>query len=63
MPREGVMHAITKLIELPAKSGGDLDGYGAVCTCGVVVPSSLKTLARQWGNEHVDYYNAKEAVR
>ena len=55
------MHAITKLIELPAKNVGDLDGYGAVCSCGAVVPSSLKTLARQWGNEHANYYNAKEA--
>lgn len=54
------MHAITHLIRLPAKGHGDLDGLGAVCTCGAVIASSLETLARQWGNDHVKYYNAKE---
>ncbi len=54
------MHAITHLINLPATGKGDLDGLGAVCTCGTVIPSSLETLARQWGREHCNYYNAKE---
>ena len=55
------MHSITHLVNLPAKQRGDLDGVGAVCTCGTVIASSLETLARQWGNDHVKYYNAKEA--
>jgi hypothetical protein len=54
------MHSITHLVNLPAKQRGDLDGVGAVCTCGTVIASSLETLARQWGNDHVKYYNAKE---
>lgn len=55
------MHTITHLINLPAKNKGELDGIGAVCSCGTVIAASLQTMANQWGREHCNYYNAKEA--
>jgi len=54
------MHSIPHIKPMPAKGHGDLDGYGAVCACGTVITSSLETLAREWGRDHVKYYNAKE---
>ena len=55
------MHAITTIEAIPASRDGELHGFGARCTCGSLITSSLEVIARQWGDDHVKYYNAKEA--
>ena len=54
------MHAITAIEPVPAEREGALDGFGARCTCGSLITASLNVIARQWGDQHVKYYNAKE---
>lgn len=55
------MHAITAIEPVPAEREGALDGFGARCTCGSLITASLNVIARQWGDQHVKYYNEKEA--
>lgn len=55
------MHQITSIVPVAATGRGDIDGFEAVCSCGDRVGSSLITLARQWGREHAEYMNRKEA--
>lgn len=54
-------HAIVDLVPTPANEPGAIAGFDAVCTCGTRIGASLKTIARQWGEQHVRYYAAKEA--
>jgi hypothetical protein len=55
-------HAVTAVKEVAAPEVGALDGFGAVCTCGHITVSSLRTLAVSWGNDHAAYMNKKEAA-
>lgn len=54
-------HAIVDLVPTPAPGPGGLPGFDAICTCGTRIGSSLRSLAAEWGRDHVRYYTAKEA--
>ena len=54
-------HTITATEPTPAPGPGGLPGFDAICSCGARIGSSLETLARQWGWQHVDYYTKKGA--
>lgn len=56
-------HAIIAVEPVTATEPGSLDGFAATCTCGTQIASSLKTIARQWGEQHADYYNRKEGSK
>jgi len=53
-------HTIEAVIATPASGPGALAGWVAVCSCGYRIPSSLRTLAVQWGADHARYMNAKK---
>lgn len=53
-------HEIIGVHPVPAGEPGSLAGFGAECSCGTVIESSLDVIARQWGRQHCDYYNKKE---
>jgi len=55
-------HQIIAMHNVLAKEPGSLDGFGAECSCGTVIESSLIVIARQWGRDHCNYYNAKEGL-
>jgi hypothetical protein len=52
-------HGITAITPKPATGNGDIDGFTAHCSCSNDISSSLRTLAAEWGRDHVNYVNHK----
>lgn len=55
-----MVHEIIAIHNVLAEKPGSLSGFAAECSCGSLIESSLVTIARQWGRDHCNYYNAKE---
>jgi hypothetical protein len=60
--KEGHMAAsLTPLVSVPASRVGALSGFETRCSCGLVISSSLRTLAEQDAAAHLAYHARKGA--
>jgi hypothetical protein len=58
--KEGHMAAsLTPLVAVAASRKGALDGFECRCSCGLVISSSLRTIAERDAAEHLRYHERK----
>jgi len=56
-------HTLSPLTHKPASHTGTLDRFETRCTCGLVIASSLETLAQQDAHQHMEWHKRQEAKR
>jgi hypothetical protein len=55
--------SLTPLVAIPASQAGSLSGFETRCSCGLIIRSSLRTLAEQDAAEHLRYHAKKQGGR